>query len=195
MKKVLVLLITLIGFISANVTMYAQGAEPTVPARPKTPADGHDIHVLAPHVVQGKIMGPYHHYCKVISPEPIIECLCYESTDSNATLVQVEYIVGKSLTRTDLIPLNVWNKNWHDHKQEIATGRVQVLDLPSDKAKAVADLVSTTDGIIFHLWPMGAKLPDGSVTIAQSVGHVNITAKEKFMYSKPSGGEKMEKKK
>ena len=79
-------------------------------------------------------MGPYHHYCKVISPEPFIECLIYESTDSNATLKQIEYIVAKTVTRTDLIPLDAWNRNWHDHFQEIATGRVQVLDLPDRKS-------------------------------------------------------------
>ena len=71
-----------------------------------------------------------------------------------------------------------WNKNWHDHKQEIATGRVQVHDLPPDKAEEVADLVATTDGIIFHLWSDGDKVPSGRVMIAQSVGHVNLTDAE-----------------
>lgn len=71
-----------------------------------------------------------------------------------------------------------WNKNWHDHKQEISTGRVQVHDLPLDKAKEVADLVATTGGIIFHLWSDGDKVPSGRVMIAQSVGHVNLTDAE-----------------
>lgn len=71
-----------------------------------------------------------------------------------------------------------WNKNWHDHKQEIATGRVQVHDLPHDKAKEVADLVATTDGIIFYLWSPDDKVPSGRVMIAQSVGHVNLTQAE-----------------
>jgi hypothetical protein len=48
---------------------------------PARPADGYTIHVTAPHVVNGKVMGPYHHYCKVVSPEPVIECLIYESTE------------------------------------------------------------------------------------------------------------------
>jgi hypothetical protein len=146
------------------------------PAAPSmaTPADGHTVHVTAPHVVAGKVMGPYHHYCKVLSPEPVIECLCYLSSDPNARLEQVEYILAKSITRTGAVALANWNKNWHDHKQEIATGRVQVLDMPPDKAKEVADLVSTTDGIIFHLWPHDAKVPSGRVIIAQSVGHVNL---------------------
>src|SRR5215470_17323429 len=90
----------------------------TAQARPATPADGHTVHVTAPHVINGKVMGPYHHYCKVISPEPVIECLIYDSADSTARLQQIEYIVAKSITRS-AVSLANWNKNWHDHKQEI----------------------------------------------------------------------------
>jgi hypothetical protein len=143
-----------------------------------SPADGHTVHVTAPHVVAGRVMGPYHHYCKVLSPEPVIECLCYNSTDPNARLEQVEYIVAKSITRGGAVSLPNWNRNWHDHRQEIATGRVQVHDLPADKAKEVADLVATTDGIIFHLWPHDEQVPSGTVIIAQSVGHVNLSQGE-----------------
>ena len=154
------------------------GAKGPDPGEPPTPANGYNIHVTAPHVVGGKVMGPFHHYCRVLSPEPIIECLCYRSSDAGASLEQVEYIVAKSITRTGAVSLADWNKNWHDHKQEIATGRVQVLDLPPDKAKEVADLVATTDGIIFHLWSDGDKVPSGRVMVAQSVGHVNLTQAE-----------------
>ncbi len=145
-------------------------------ARMTSPADGHTIHVTAPHVVAGKVMGPYHHYCKVVSPEPVIECLVYGSSDPGARLEQVEYIVAKSITRSGTVSLASWNKNWHDHQQEIGTGRVQVLDMPPEQAKAVGDLVATTDGIIFHLWSHDAKVPSGKVIIAQSVGHVHLTA-------------------
>ena len=153
-----------------------------------SPADGHSVHVTAPHVVAGRVMGPYHHYCKVLSPEPVIECLCYESTEPGARLEQVEYIVAKSITRTGAVPLATWNRNWHDHTQEIATGRVQVHDLPPDKAKEVADLVATTDGIIFHIWSHGDTVPSGKVIIAQSVGHVNLTTSEfrKAVTDKPA---------
>src|ERR1700756_3235340 len=143
-----------------------------------SPADGHTIHVTAPHVVAGKVIGPYHHYCKVLSPAPVIECLFYSSSDPGARLEQVEYIIAKSITRTGTVSLAAWNKNWHDHEQEIATGRVQVHDLPPDKAKEVADLVANTDGIIFHLWSHDDKVPSGRVMIAQSVGHVNLTQAE-----------------
>ena len=83
--------------------------------------------------------------------------------------------MAKSITRTGAVSLADWNKNWQDHKQEIATGRVQVLDMTPVKAKEVADLVSTTDGIIFHSWSHDDKVPTGNVIIAQSVGHVNLT--------------------
>jgi hypothetical protein len=146
--------------------------------KPVSPADGHTVHVTAPHVVAGKVMGPYHHYCKVLSPEPVIECLVYASSDSNALLEQVEYIVAKSITRTGAVSPENWNRSWHDHQQEIATGRVQVLDMPPDQAKGVADLVATTDGIIFHLWSHDQKVPSGRVIVAQSVGHKNLTAAE-----------------
>jgi hypothetical protein len=46
---------------------------------------------------------------------------------------------------------------------EIATGRVKMLDLPEADARKVAELVATTDGIIFHLWPMGDAFPTGTV--------------------------------
>ncbi len=40
---------------------------------PASPAEGYNVHVLAPHLVDGKTMGPYHHYCK----DPA-ECLARE---------------------------------------------------------------------------------------------------------------------
>ncbi|MGH9510094.1 MAG: DUF1264 domain-containing protein [Terriglobales bacterium] len=136
-------------------------------ARPST---GYDIHVTAPHLVDGKEHGPYHHYCKVHAPDPPqIVCLIYDSTDPNAMLSQVEWIFAKKMTR-ESVALKSWNKNWHDHAIEIAGGRVQVHDLPPDQAKGVADLVSTTDGLICHFYWDG-KLPNGKMSIAQAVGH------------------------
>jgi hypothetical protein len=54
---------------------------------------------------------------------------------------------------------------------------VKVLDLPPDKAKEVADLVATTDGIIYNFQFNGV-LPNGKVTMAQAVGHKPLTQTE-----------------
>ena len=48
----------------------------------------------------------------------------------------------------------------------------------TDEAKKVADLVATTDGVIFHLWPIGSKIPTGDVSIAQAVGHEDMDEAE-----------------
>jgi len=146
-------------------------------AKKTSPADGHDIHVVAPHMVEGKVMGPYHHYCKSVS-DTVLECLIYESTDPKALMVQVEYFIAKSVTTAN-VPLDTWNKFYHDHAIEIAAGRVQVLDMPEDQAKKVAEAAAKTDGIIFHLWwPHGAKAPDGDVKHPQAFGHKPMTMEQ-----------------
>ena len=133
-----------------------------------SPAEGFTIHVIAPHKFEdGTIHGPYHHYCKGVSPE-VLQCLLFDSTDPNALLTDIEYFVAKPIARE--LPLNVWNRFYHDHEVEIATGRVQVLDMPEDQAKEVAAAAAKTDGIIFHLWPKGAPAPPGEVGHPKSVG-------------------------
>lgn len=134
------------------------------------PLEGYTIHVTAPHVMDGEIVGPFHHFCKAINSD-VIQCILFESDEPNARLTEVEYMVSKKLVRS-LIPKWSHLKNWHDHKQEIETGRVAIVNPSDPKAqKELAEYVSKTDGIIFHLWPKGAPFPDGSVSIAQSVGH------------------------
>lgn len=136
---------------------------------PKSPVDGYDIHVQAPHLMpNGEPGGPFHHYCKGISDQ-ILQCLLFDSTDAKAKLLGVEYFVAKDLSRK-LSPIQ-WHRYFHDHKVEIATGRVQVLDMPDDQAKKVAEAASATDGVIYQLWQPGQEFPDGSVTHPQSLGH------------------------
>lgn len=151
------------------------GQEAAAPARPST---GFDVHVTAPHVVNGEVMGPIHHFCKPIRPEPIvIQCILFDTMDPNAPMTEVEYIVAKSITR-NTIPREEWNRAWHDHAMEIASGRVQVHDMPEEEAAKLAELVATTDGLIFHLWPPGSDIPTGEVSIAQAVSHVALSEEE-----------------
>lgn len=177
---VLIAAISIVNFSAAPTISTVQAQAPAL----KSPADGYTVHVTAPHVVHGKVMGPFHHYCKVMSSEPKIVCLIYDSADPNTMLSQVEWIWAKKLTRNG-VALKDWNANWHDHQQEISTGRVQVLDLPPDKAKEVADLVATTDGLIYD-FGMKNGIPDGTMSIAQSVGHKPLSEAD---FKKSAGGE------
>jgi hypothetical protein len=162
---------------SLVVAIASPAAAQTQQAHVPTPADGYAIHVVAPHLHQGQETGPVHHFCKPISPQPVIVCLLYDSMEPNAPLHGVEYIVAKSMTRKG-VPLGIWNSNFHDHAIEIASGRVKVLDMPAEDAGKVAELVMTTDGIIFHLWPMGDAFPMGTVQIDQAVGHRALSMEE-----------------
>ncbi|PYU01773.1 MAG: hypothetical protein DMG38_02855 [Acidobacteria bacterium] len=51
----------------------------------------------------------------------VLEFLIYESTEPNALLKQVEYFVAKTTSRSN-ISLENWNRYYHDHAAEIATG-------------------------------------------------------------------------
>lgn len=145
-------------------------ATPAMAQKTESPAEGYDIHVTAPHVVEGKVMGPYHHYCKPISNE-VFQCLIFDTDDPKALLVQIEYFIAKSVSRPN-VPLKTWNKYYHDHAVEIASGRVKVLDRTEAEAKQIAETAAQTDGIIFHLWwPHGAKAPSGDVKHPQAVSH------------------------
>lgn len=164
--------------VFAMGTAFAQvsAAAPAAEKKPG-PADGFNIHVMAPHKFEdGTVHGPYHHYCKGISPE-VFQCLLFESTEPNARLTDVEYFVSKSVSRAH-VPLKTWNKYYHDHEIEIATGRVQILDMPDAQAKEVAAIAAQTDGIIFHLWPDGAKAPNGTVGHPQAIGHKHRKAEK-----------------
>ena len=175
-KRMGVLLLLAVGLMSLGAWVAQESKAPEANSARPTPGDGYTIHVTAPHLVNGHVMGPFHHYCKVIAPDPQIVCLIFDNTEPNAPLTQVEYIMAKKLTRPQL-KVSEWNKLWHDHAVEIAGGRVQVLDLPPDKAKEVADLVATTDGIIYS-FGFDDKLPNGKITMAQAVGHKPLSARE-----------------
>lgn len=160
--------VSLAGVISF-VMLGCVSPQPAVSAEPSSPAKGYDIHVQAPHLMEdGSVGGPFHHYCKGINPQ-ILQCLLFESTEANAPLVAIEYFVAKDLSRK--LPLMQWHRFFHDHKVEIATGRVVVLE-PADQAAAIAEAASKTDGVIYHLWQKGQEFPDGSVTFPQSIGHI-----------------------
>ncbi len=136
------------------------------------PAEGYTIHVLAPHQMEdGTVGGPFHHFCKPIRGGALLQCLLFTSTAADAPLVGIEYFVDKGLARKH-VPLIQWNRHFHDHEVEIASGRVQVLDVSPEEGKAIALKAAGTDGIIFELWQEGAPIPDGKVTFPTSVGHV-----------------------
>jgi len=89
---------------------------------------------------------------------------------------QVKYFVAKNVSRSN-VSLETWNKFYHDHTVEIATGRVQVLTgrlrrprkLPKPPLKPTASF----SPLVARRW----EGPNGTVGHPQSVGHKELTAK------------------
>lgn len=159
-------------------TSFAVIAQDSEKSGTPSPADGYTVHVTAKHLVNGHEMGPFHHYCKVLTDDPVIVCQIYDSADPKAMMSQVEFIVAKKLSRM-AVPRAQWNKNWHDHGVEIQSGNVKVLDVPEEKAKQIANLVATTDGIIYSFeFDKTGKVPTGKIFHAEAVGHKPLAAEE-----------------
>jgi hypothetical protein len=158
-------------FVAVAVLVLANRAV-AIGADKAGPADGYTIHVLAPHQMEdGTVAGPFHHYCKPVQKGRIFQCLLFRTANPEAELVGIEYFVDKELARKN-VPLIQWNRHFHDHEIEIASGRVQVLDVLPEEAKTIARKAAGTDGIIFELWQEGAPIPDGKVSFPTSVGHI-----------------------
>lgn len=153
------------------------------------PADGFDIHVTAPHIMGDHLIDPMHHFCKLISRDPVlIQCLMFAAdagNDPNARLLGIEYIADKSLTRSK-VNLGVWNRDWHDHVPEIEAGVLKLPGLAAEEAQQIVDVVSGTDGIVFITWPETEALPsEARMGIAQAVSHEIVTPDE---YVEPLSG-------
>jgi hypothetical protein len=51
---------------------------------------------------------------------------------------------------------------------------MRVLDVSPEKAAAITRAASKTDGIIFHLWPDGARVPNGDVSFPTAISHKRV---------------------
>jgi hypothetical protein len=79
-RIVAICLLVVFAFFAGVAMSYGnKGTQPaaqesTAPVK-ASPAEGYNVHVLTPTLVDCKQMGPYHHYCKMIAPDPQIQCL------------------------------------------------------------------------------------------------------------------------
>ena len=159
-----------LAFVS--IAAVQQGAPPP----PTSPANGYDVHVTAPHVVDGVPMGPYHHYCKVLNADPVIQCLVFASTAPDARLEQIEYVIAKSITRTGRGVVE-------GLEPKLARSPAGNQHGPGAGARAAArtgEAGGRSDGDSrrhhLHLWSHDEKVPGGKVSIAQSVGHLHLSS-------------------
>lgn len=89
-----------------------------------------------------------HHFCGCNSEE-MRQCLIYDSPNSDARLIGVEYIISENLFLAlpdDEKPL------WHSHLYEVKSGLLFMPGIPGPIERQAMDVVCKTYGKVFHFW-------------------------------------------
>ncbi|KAG9299236.1 hypothetical protein G9A89_013884 [Geosiphon pyriformis] len=114
-----------------------------------------------------------HHYCSHLNQD-VRQCVIYDSSDENARLIGVEYIISAKLFNN--LPEEE-KKYWHSHVYEVKSGLLVtpmssiVPDMAANEAemKVCEDLMNTF-GKTWHLWQVdrGDVLPYGPPQLMMS---------------------------
>ncbi|KAJ5098591.1 hypothetical protein N7532_005592 [Penicillium argentinense] len=120
------------------------------------------------------------HYCAHLT-EDVRQCLIYDSPETNARLIGVEYMVTPRIFRT--LPTEE-RKLWHTHEYEVKSGML-IMPAPVGAAAPAWDVAETAEmedivplyGKTYHMWqvdrgdvvPMGPPQLMGSFTSPESV--------------------------
>ena len=100
-----------------------------------------------------------HHFCSHLN-EDIQQCLIYESNQSNAKLIGIEYVITEKLFKT----LSEEEKAfWHSHVYEVKSGYLVAPNLPNVAEHELMESLIKTYGKTIHTWQVdrGDQLPIG----------------------------------
>ncbi|RWR87192.1 oil body-associated protein 1B-like protein [Cinnamomum micranthum f. kanehirae] len=100
-----------------------------------------------------------HHFCSHQNEE-MRQCLIYDSPESGAHLIGVEYIISENLFLT--LPDNE-KLLWHTHEYEVKSGILFMPGVPGGVQRRDLEKVCKTYGKTFHFWQVdkGDTLPLG----------------------------------
>ena len=107
------------------------------------------------------------HYCMSRSEE-MHQCLLYDSSEKNAKLLGVEYIISDRLYRE--LP-DAEKKYWHPHTYEVLAGGLIAPSMKPEDELTFMKALLTTWGKTWHTWPdPRTPVPDGRA-LADVGGH------------------------
>lgn len=89
------------------------------------------------------------HYCSMLN-EDVHQCLLYDSTEKNAKLLGVEYIISDRLYRK--LPEEE-KKYWHPHTYEVLAGLLIAPNMRPEEEEKLMQALITTWGKTWHTWP------------------------------------------
>ncbi len=118
-------------------------------------------HVIGIHFYSGRIQEQLtaHHFCSVLN-EDFRQCLIYDSNESKARLIGVEYIISEKLFKS--LP-DEETKYWHSHIHDVKSGVLTCPNMPLLLEKEVMKTIINTYGKTIHFWQIdkGHELPLG----------------------------------
>ncbi len=111
------------------------------------------------------------HYCMSRSDE-MHQCLPFDSTEKNAKLLRVEYIVSDRLYRE--LP-DEEKKYWHPHTYEVLAGGLIAPSIKPEDELAFMKALLTTWGKTWHTWPdPQTPIPLGMPLLMWSIGRDEV---------------------
>ena len=94
------------------------------------------------------------HYCAAHSSDAhgdtMIQCVLFDTTDKNAKLLGVEYVITDKTYRQ--LP-DEEKQYWHPHTYEVLGGMLIAPDLEAEEEQKLMKTILTTWGKAWHTWP------------------------------------------
>jgi hypothetical protein len=116
----------------------------------KHPLDQIDTHVCGLHFYNGD-MGRQviaHHFCSHRSEE-LLQCVIYDTNQSDARLIGIEYIISARL----FVNLPDEEKRyWHSHQFEVKSGQLVAPGIPQPVEHEIMKKLVNTYGKTWHTW-------------------------------------------
>lgn len=128
-------------------------------------------HVCGLHYYDGDVNRQLiaHHFCSHLN-EDVRQCVIYDSCDTHAKLIGVEYIISAKIFET-LPPEE--KRYWHSHAYEVKSGMLIAPQIPEKVERMDMEKLVNTYGKTWHLWQVdrGDPLPFGPANLMMSFTH------------------------
>jgi hypothetical protein len=139
--------------LAAGGSTRALGDEPKKDEHPTAPgpASGVHAHFCGIHVAKNnpKLQIVTQHYCAAHGKD-MFQCVLFDSTDKNAKLLGVEYIITDEAYRG--LP-EAEKPYWHPHTYEVLGGGLIAPGMKPEDEQKFMKMVLTTWGKTWHTWP------------------------------------------
>jgi hypothetical protein len=144
------------GFVIQAGKAHAASLDDAKRASPPSPMAGPHAHFCGIHVAKNnpRFQLIAQHYCTAHAGhdhgDGLFQCLLFDSTEANAKLLGVEYIISNEQYKT--LPEEE-KRYWHPHTYEVLAGGLIAPEMSADEEMKFMRQILTTWGKTWHTWP------------------------------------------